>query len=428
MRPTPFHPASKIDDEMTTAADSALDPDQFVCDVAIIGGGVAGLWLLNLLINRGYNVLLFEAEALGNAQTIASQGMIHGGIKYALGAALTGASEAIARMPDRWRRCLQGSGEVDLSNVSVVARNYHMWSDGKLGKLSSFFASHALRGRVEALEKGDFPEVFQTPMFNGTVHALNDLVLDVNSLLKALSAHHLDKIVPGRVTDTNFDADGKLSSLQLKTGQNIRANQFIFSAGAGNTAFSDALRAAGHSHAPATQLRPLHQAFVVHPDLQELNAHCITGIRRAEPRLTITTHPLDSETSDQPIGWYIGGHLATAGVKRNTEAQIAVTRQELASTLPWIDWSIASISTLRIDRAEPRQHLSTKPDEACTMRCGNAMLCWPTKLSLVPDLGDQVLNSIEPPADSANLTHLVRSDPGTGASRVPVAEPPWLRS
>ena len=380
--------------------------------------------MLNLLVQRGYNVLLFEAEALGNAQSIASQGMIHGGIKYALSAALTDASEAIARMPDRWRSCLQGNGEVDLTNVSVVARKYHMWSDGKLGKLSSFFASHALRGRVDVLAKADFPGIFQTPSFNGTVHALDDLVLDVNSLLSELSSSHQDKIIQGRVTSTQFDADGKLSAVQLKTGQSICANQFIFSAGAGNTTFSDALRAAGHSHAPATQLRPLHQAFVVHPDLQELHAHCITGIRSAEPRLTITSHPLSSDASQEDVGWYIGGHLATAGVKRNTEAQITVTRQELATTLPWIDWSSASISTLRIDRAEPRQHFGTKPDEACAVRCGNATLCWPTKLSLVPDLGDQVLNSIEPPGEASSLRNLVDS----AENRVAVAEAPWLRS
>jgi len=59
---------------MTTGADSPLNADQLSCDVAIVGGGVAGLWLLNLLSQRGYNVLLFEAEALGNAQSIASQG------------------------------------------------------------------------------------------------------------------------------------------------------------------------------------------------------------------------------------------------------------------------------------------------------------------------------------------------------------------
>ena len=32
-------------------------------DIAILGGGIAGLWLLNLLVSRGYSVLLLEKEA-----------------------------------------------------------------------------------------------------------------------------------------------------------------------------------------------------------------------------------------------------------------------------------------------------------------------------------------------------------------------------
>ncbi len=398
------------------------------CDVAIIGGGVAGLWLLDLLSTRGYSVLLCEQLALGNAQSIASQGMIHGGIKYALGAALTGASEAIARMPERWRNCLAGNGEVDLRKVTVVAHEYHMWSDGTLGKLGSFFASHALRGRVDALQKPDYPDLFQTDAFHGTVHRLNDLVLDVSSLLSTLAEAHQNRLVLGRVTSAHFDRHAEMRAVSLDTGQTIHANQFVFTAGSGNGAFSDTLRAAGHSHAPATQLRPLHQAFVQHPALQELYAHCLTGIRRAEPRLTITTHRLSPNATEKTrqnshnIGWYIGGHLATAGVNRSADAQIEVTRRELAATLPWIDWSDASISTLRIDRAEPRQTLGNKPDEACVVRCGNSLLCWPTKLSLVPDLGDQVLNAIDQPKDSPSVYSL------SNTAAVPVAQPPWLRS
>ena len=72
-------------------------------DCAILGGGISGLWLLNRLSLEGYNCVLLESHALGSGQTIASQGMIHGGIKYTLGGALTGASESIADMPDLWR-------------------------------------------------------------------------------------------------------------------------------------------------------------------------------------------------------------------------------------------------------------------------------------------------------------------------------------
>ena len=79
-------------------------PDSVQLDAILAGGGIAGLWLTNLLHARGYRVALLEADTVGGAQTLASQGMIHGGIKYALGGSLTGASEAIATMPGRWRR------------------------------------------------------------------------------------------------------------------------------------------------------------------------------------------------------------------------------------------------------------------------------------------------------------------------------------
>ena len=61
-------------------------PEQFgTVDVAIVGGGIAGIWLLNLLHHSGYRVVLFEAEEVGCQQTLGSQGMIHGGLKYELG-------------------------------------------------------------------------------------------------------------------------------------------------------------------------------------------------------------------------------------------------------------------------------------------------------------------------------------------------------
>ncbi|MEZ5480827.1 MAG: FAD-dependent oxidoreductase [Porticoccaceae bacterium] len=62
-------------------------PEQTInVDIAIIGGGIAGLWLLNRLVSAGYNAILFEQSALsGSDQTVASQGMIHGGIKYTPG-------------------------------------------------------------------------------------------------------------------------------------------------------------------------------------------------------------------------------------------------------------------------------------------------------------------------------------------------------
>ena len=90
-------------------------------DILIFGGGIAGLWLINHLQQRGYQCLLLETGTLGGAQTLASQGIIHGGLKYALGGGLSSESEAIAGMPDRWRAAIDGRDKVDLSGLRVLA-------------------------------------------------------------------------------------------------------------------------------------------------------------------------------------------------------------------------------------------------------------------------------------------------------------------
>ena len=63
----------------------AMPSNTVKVDTVIAGGGIAGLWLLNVLRSKGYSAVLLEAGSLGGAQTLSSQGIIHGGMKYALG-------------------------------------------------------------------------------------------------------------------------------------------------------------------------------------------------------------------------------------------------------------------------------------------------------------------------------------------------------
>ena len=102
----------------------AADDAQF--DIAIAGGGIAGLWLLNRLSQLGYSTVLLEKNALGTGQTLASQGIVHGGLKYALNGVLSPASSAIADMPERWRRCLDGQGDIDLRTTRRRAEHYYI--------------------------------------------------------------------------------------------------------------------------------------------------------------------------------------------------------------------------------------------------------------------------------------------------------------
>lgn len=357
-------------------------------DTVIVGGGIAGLWLARLLSSRGYAVVLLEAHALGGSQTLASQGMIHGGLKYALSGSLSGASEAIADMPRRWARCLDGHGEIDLGGLIPLSKRYYMFAArSTLGRLTTFFASRALRGRIERLEPAEYPPALAQPGFRGVVYALNDFVLDTPALLDALHAGVADRVYRYAVQPKHIARCEHGISVAIPGGRLV-ARRLVLSAGAGSQTLLEHLGI----DQPRMQLRPLHQVVVRHDYPHPLYAHCLTGIRRPEPRLTITSH----REGDGWL-WYLGGQIASDGVTMGASQLAVHARSELEACLPWIDWHDARISTLRVDRAEPEQQGGRRPDEAFAAAAGDCIVAWPTKLSLVPDLGDKVLGLLPPP-------------------------------
>ncbi|SFM12053.1 Glycerol-3-phosphate dehydrogenase [Halopseudomonas yangmingensis] len=355
-------------------------------DICIIGGGIAGLWLNARLRQRGYHTLLLEADSLGGGQTIRSQGIIHGGTKYALHGSLTQAAEAIAGMPLRWRACLEGDGELDLRGVQVLSQHHYLWSPGSLiSKMAGFFASKALRGRVDAVSGEQLPEVFRDPAFRGKVYRLAELVLDVPSLLQRLAELAGDSLLGDRAERFDTPADGGPQRLICASGREIQAQRFVLSAGAG----SEALLHSSGIHKPAMQRRPLQMVTVCAANLPPLYAHCLGA--SPKPRLTVTTHPL---TNGEQC-WYLGGELAEQGVTSDPQALIQRAASELAELLPWVNLQGARWDTLRIDRAEPAQSGLTRPDSAFVQQQDALLVCWPTKLALAPDLSDQVLDLLQ---------------------------------
>ena len=371
-------------------------------DVLIVGGGVAGLWLNARLRAKGYATLLVERESLGGGQSVKSQGIIHGGAKYALHGALSGASEAIADMPRRWREALDGTGELDLSGVRLLSDAHYLWSPGTLaGNLTSFFASKAVRGRVDQVKGEQLPPALQNPRFKGKVYRLAELVVDVPSLITRLAELAGDSLLAADAIEPLHDND-QLVGLRVD-GREIRAQRIVLSAGRGN---ADLLASLGIAQ-PSQQLRPLHMVMVKGPSLKPLYAHCLGG--GPKPRITVTSHP----SADGEWVWYLGGDLAEAdGVARDETAQIEAARKELAQLLPWIDLSTAQWATLRVERAEPAQSGLVRPDNAFLSDQGALLVGWPTKLALAPDFADRVLSHLERdgirPAAQAALPELPR--------------------
>ncbi len=398
-------------------------------DIAVIGGGIAGLWLMNRLMSEGYHCALFEESALGSNQTIASQGMIHGGIKYTLSGALSKASESIADMPDYWQRCLRGEGDVDLQSAKILSDHFYFWSsDGAASKMTTFFASKAVHGRVKKLSREKFPDVLNHPQFSGNVYQLRDIVLDVPSVIQSLgdnisgSAHLINDYNSSWQCNDNGEAELLISN--DREAIVVRAKQFILTAGRGN---EDILAQLG-LETPEMQLRPLHQVWIKHRLPYQVFGHCLGA--DSTPRLSISTHPC----SDGSLVWYLGGSIAEEGVDQSPEDVINAAKNEIADLFPWLDLSDAEWQAVRVERAEAKQRQFLRPDKAyikAAPKLNNVLVGWPTKLTLAPNLANEALsllkkNKIVPNSDlgakenRAKTSSLLQSFP-----KPPVAVPLW---
>lgn len=362
-------------------------------DVAIFGGGVAGLWLLARLRQLGYQAVLFESQALGAGQTRYSQGIIHGGTKYALTGKLTGSSEAIAGLPTTWRVALNGDGELDLRKVKLLSPNQFMWSTGDLSSnVTGFLASKVMKSRTANVEGDARPEVLRNQHFKGQAYRLDEPVLDMASLIHVLAEPYHNAIfklpddahyrITQRHAEWHVELDDKGEPVVFV------APTVVFTAGSGNASL---LRKIGRGQ-PAMQLRPLQMVMVrgnsEAPLPGALYAHCIGT--SASPRVTITTH----YDHDGNTVWYIGGQIAEDGVARSPEAQIAAAGHELGELFPWLDLSLAQWGVLPIDRAEVKMSGGRRPDNSYFVNENGVITAWPTKLVLAPRLANLIIESI----------------------------------
>lgn len=361
-------------------------------DIVIFGGGIAGLWLLNRLRNEGYDAILIESKTIGGGQTIASQGIIHGGLKYAISGSLSGAANATSRMPQRWRDCLDGKGDVDLTRCEVLSDHYYMWSDaGIRSKLKTFLGSKSLQGRVEAVKPAEYPLFFKSASVKGSLYKLPDFVLNTTSLLTALRDNCKSSIFKAASKRVRFkrDVEGKLTGVVVAGDDEnltITTQKIIFCAGEGN----EQLIQKAQLHTAKTQVRPLKMVYVKRAGLPRLFVHCIGDNFSLTPQLTVTSH---TDAGGTPV-WYLGGEIAESGVKRDDAQQILAAQQIVKKKFPWIDLTDAQWSCFLINRAEPNIASNFRPDDAYFIEEANVIVAWPTKLTLSPSLADKLVTHL----------------------------------
>ena len=356
-------------------------------DIAIIGGGIAGLWTLARLRGLGYQVILLEAESLGCQQTGASQGIIHGGTKYALTGKLTHSSQSIQKMPQRWKDCLNGQGEIDLSAAKKLSDHQYLWSNKNIAaRLTGFFASKVMSSRMKHLSAQEFSAPFLHPDFAGDLYQLDEPVLDIQSVIESIRRQFAAFIFQYRVTDIQQLSKGyKIGSIAQSAS--IKAQKLILTAGSGNEQLLKSLQ----FKQPEMQRRPLFMPILKAKAscLPMLYAHCLGA--SALPKMTITSYPLDNDE----VAWYLGGEIAEKGVGRSLHEQIEAAKQELKKLMPWMDFSPCQWSALAIDRAEPVMPDASRPIEPAVFKENNVITAWPVKLAMTPIMVDKIIVQLE---------------------------------
>ena len=374
-------------------------------DVAVFGGGIAGLWLLRRLRALGFHAALFEKNSLGTGQTIASQGIIHSGVKYTFDGVNRPQTEALSSMPKIWMDCIAGRGEVDLRGTEILAEHQLMFTTGGLlNRVAGALATKALRSDVNTVERANWPAVFDAREFSGKIYRLEEPVLATKTVLAALGKADAHQATVGSIRREG----GRVAEIIFTDGTSIAPRACVFTSGEGNEWFAGQI---GLEKTKVAQRRPLRM-FLARGLPHALFAHCL--VPEPKPRVTVTTHPLDGENV-----WYIGGNIAEKAVGLNDAGALRWAHSEMTDLFPWLDWKKVSWAIHDVDRAEP---LANKllPTGPTLTTSGNAALAWPTKLALAPALTLQALRWLE----QIGVTPSHR----TAALPLPAAEParyPW---
>ncbi len=376
-------------------------------DIIIFGGGIAGLFIASRLRNAGYNLILVEKDKLGGVQTLASQGMIHGGQKYTLQGNVTAQAASIAAMPARWDACFEGTGDIDLSGVEALSDTQVMFPAGSvLSSLTVFAAAKTVNGKTKKLPHKDFPEILK----RGPIYEMQEKVLDIKSLVSSLTEDLQGRTLKGEAEEILPDGQVVIG------GQKFQAQAIIFTAGAGNEMALKLLNIK-EQH---TQRRPLRQ-IMVKPMPQALYGHGIVG--KPKPRVTITSHP---DNTGSYI-WYLGGNIAEEGAKMTEAEAFSFAKKEMQEIFPDMDWDNKEWASWQGDRAEAFDSAGHLPTGPCIQQRGKILLAWPTKLTFVPALADSVFEWLQKSQIKPSPETTPPSLPAVEIGSYPWEEATWQR-
>ncbi len=384
-------------------------------DALIVGGGITGLWLRALLKESGRSVVLVESAALGSGQTIASQGILHAGAKYA--AHWDTQAELISVLPVMscaWGMHLRGENLPCLTGTRIVADESWYWNPD--GTLPACLQRWRRQFSLATAALGTPPTFLNGPPRAGL--RCRETSISPQSLLVDLAGtdrRDLLLVPPGHLQWTTH-GPGEVVSIAISDPDRKRQLELCpstvyFTAGAANAALRAAVGLPGEC---LMQRRPLQMGLV----RGRLPTFCGHWFDAEGPRLTISTQ---FDSAGRTI-WQLGGRLGEHPEAESPEMFIRRARGEICAGLPGVDLSRTEWSSYSAVRAEPVAAAGTSnvsPDDGLRLD-GNVVTIWPIKMSLLPYVMIDIRRALE------------RGSPRTAEQpdlpdwpHPEVAQPPW---
>lgn len=386
----------------------------------IFGGGVAGLWTLDELRRAGHAAILVDIGPLGLGQTIASQGILHSGLKYSLAGMLTPSAREARQMPQIWRQCLQGESQPNLADTQIASESFLLWgTDSASSRLGLLGAKLGLQVTPQPVAPADRPDCLRS--CTGAVYRVDEQVISPATLVAALAQRNRSAIVQiDSRSGVEFSAAGNHAPrrLQLKAANaqheiNVTADWLILAAGRGNAVLREELGLAPQ----AMQIRPLHMVLV-RGELPDFFGHCVDG---AKTRVSITS----ARDMTGRVVWQIGGQISEDGVALDRASLLRRSQAELQAVLPALDLRRTEWATYRVDRAEGITAVGGRPESYRLLHEGDVLTAWPTKLVLAPQLARAVVTKVATHAGKrASAATQLEAALGDWP-RPSVAQPPW---
>ena len=378
----------------------------------IFGGGIAGLWTLNLLKARGYtNIALLETNTLGHKQTGLSQGIIHGGIKYALANKITDSTTAIQDMPRIWNSYLNQNGEFKLEleqkqdnndYKNLILNNFqYLYTPKSLASgFKKFLYQKMLTSSCDALDKEDYPDFLSSKKFKNTLCKLNEIILNIPNLIQALHNNILEDCFNYQdIIEYSLEEKSNTHNIKIKDKNNqiisIEAKNLILCAGENNKQILDKLKL---ENPPEMQIRPLHMVWVKDKNLPKLYMHCMQ--KTDKPLITISSHPNNNNNNTNNNTWYLGGDIAETGCELSKDAQIKRAQDILSNLFPDLFRKLnlqdkSKWGAIHINRAEGLQPNNKRPAGPIINQSENNIITiWPTKLTFAPMISDKIIAQI----------------------------------